>query len=509
MAAAAGGEIFMVGFGGGLPTSGELERLMMVRPGFSAILRSASPSEAAVPKTSSAKVCRNVTYIPRYTSLNLASSDIDLIYLSNRFDNRTDMHRLPRAIRLRQPRNPHSSLALLGARRKLSHTSHPFLPHTFYRPTGEPVRYQIVRFQKAPLWTWRRLLTFTLYAGAVYGYLYFVGKRLDVEVEILDDSSDDTEDNRRGKGREERRLEDDNDDDEYASESSTFIPLTWATKQPRTFYKGSDPEWQTFVSIARDKPRHAAIQSELVRMVYTGALQHAGIARQLGEDAQVGKYWLDISFPDGPPPEYVRSGLEIGDGYVAWSSQRVSAEQHWRTARALWPTAALGGVWATVRVLAGMQWRRTKEALGWGEEEASFGGRSGVGGGVGGSSAAQQMDSAAAVVSSASSPQQQTTNGKKLPWPTVPLPTPHTPTDLPIALHVFSHTLSKAWQPAKMEPPRGTFIVQGLVEVRGHRGRILFDVQSCYDPRGTGRFIVVNASVRGFKKWRQAPKGGP
>lgn len=363
------------------------------------------------------------------------------------------------------------------------------------------MRYQTVRFQKAPIWTLRRLLTIALYSGAVYGYLRVVGQRLDVELEILDDPSAVTEDTDRGQEGDEEGLE----DDEYASETSTFIPLTWATKQPRTYYKGSDPEWQTFLSIARDKPRHAAIQSELVRMVFAGALQHASIARQLGGDAQVGKYWLDISFPDGPPPEYVRAGLEIGDGFVAWSSQRVSAEQQWRTVRALWPTAALGGVWATMRVLAGMQWRRAKEALGWGQEEAGVGRRDDRGA----AAAAAAVVSSSSSSSSSSSPPQQVTSGSKFPWPTIPLPSPHTPTDLPIAMHVFSHTLSKAWQPVKMEPPRGTFIVQGLVEVRGHRGQMLFDVQSCYDPRGPGRFVVVNATVRGFKRWRQAPKGGP
>ncbi|RMY23232.1 hypothetical protein D0866_05845, partial [Hortaea werneckii] len=60
----------------------------------------------------------------------------------------------------------------------------------------------------------------------------------------------------------------------------------------------------------------------------------------------------------------------------------------------------------------------------------------------------------------------------------------------------------------KAEPPRGSFVVQGLVEVRGSRGRILFDVQSCYDPR-QNKYVVVNAAVRGFKRWNQAPRGGP
>ncbi|KAI6810342.1 hypothetical protein KC340_g17824 [Hortaea werneckii] len=108
----------------------------------------------------------------------------------------------------------------------------------------------------------------------------------------------------------------------------------------------------------------------------------------------------------------------------------------------------------------------------------------------------------------------------KLPYnfPTLPLPStsltnPTASTDLPIAMHVFSASLNKSWNPPanssqKAEPPRGSFVVQGLVEVRGSRGRILFDVQSCYDPR-QNKYVVVNAAVRGFKRWNQAPRGGP
>ena len=120
--------------------------------------------------------------------------------------------------------------------------------------------------------------------------------------------------------------------------------------------------------------------------------------------------------------------------------------------------------------------------------------------------------------SAASSGGQSARTEKKgdLPWhiPIVPLPTSSSDsnsrmsTDLPIAMHVFSATLSKSWNPKKAEPPRGTFIVQGLVEVRGSKGRMLFDVQSCYDPRAS-KYVHVNAGVRGYKRWRQSPRGGP
>ena len=37
---------------------------------------------------------------------------------------------------------------------------------------------------------------------------------------------------------------------------------------------------------------------------------------------------------------------------------------------------------------------------------------------------------------------------------------------------------------------------------------MLFDVQACYDPK-VGKYVAVNAGVRNFKRWNQAPRGGP
>ena len=325
----------------------------------------------------------------------------------------------------------------------------------------------------------------------------------------------------------------------YADEESTFIPLTWSTKTARSFYKGSDPEWQEFIKVAKDKSRHRQIQDELVQIVFTGSVGHPTISRQLGAQPKIGKYWLDISFPDGPPQEYERSGIEIGDGFVAWSQQRVSQEKQWRLMRALWPQAAAQGTWATVKVLGGIQWRRVKQMVGWegvdpmspeerwrlaaemvAKSEGGGGERSrGIGKGLtdpDGSPGAvvRRSDASDAAASGAKERAgSASADDKKLSWlPSVPIPsassTATANTDIPIAMHVFSHALSKSWNPKKMEPPRGTFVVQGLVEVRGQRGRMLFDVQSSYDPKA-GKYVQVNAGVRNFKRWSQAPRGGP
>lgn len=79
--------------------------------------------------------------------------------------------------------------------------------------------------------------------------------------------------------------------------------------------------------------------------------------------------------------------------------------------------------------------------------------------------------------------------------------------EIPLAYHIFNHTLAKHWMPKKMEPPRGTCVVQGLVQVKGSKAVMTFDVQAYYDPKAS-KFVVVNASPRVMKKWQQAPRGG-
>ena len=404
---------------------------------------------------------------------------------------------------------------------------------------------QTVRFKKPGLFTMRRLATVGIYVGVTYGYLRFMWRHMDIEIEFLDEEEveQEQEATQNAEGEEDEEAEEEEDGPPfYADEENTFIPLTWSKKLPRSYYRGSDPEWQEFIKVAKDKSRHKKVQDELVQIVYVGSANHPGIARQLGKDLKIGKYWLDISFPDGPPQEYERSGIEIGDGFVAWSQQRVSPEKQWRLMRALWPQATATSSWATLKVLSGIQWRRFKQSMGWegvdpGAPEERFRALSEMmqakqqdqqkpqsvrktqtdpNGRPGEVEVASRNDAA----STTTPTRPDASPSEKFPWlPSIPLPhypkLSDSPADttsdsltVPIAMHVFQSTLSKSWNPKKMEPPRGTFVVQGLVEVRGQRGRMLFDVQSSYDPKA-GKYVQVNAAVRNFKRWSQPPRGGP
>lgn len=44
-------------------------------------------------------------------------------------------------------------------------------------------------------------------------------------------------------------------------EDAFFIPLGFAHQRPATFYRGSDPEWQSFLDFSHDRRRSLAIKS--------------------------------------------------------------------------------------------------------------------------------------------------------------------------------------------------------------------------------------------------------
>lgn len=382
---------------------------------------------------------------------------------------------------------------------------------------------------KEPWFTWKKTITWAVYISLPYAYWQYVNQFIDIHIEEIEVE----EEQATHKQGEWETQEEDSEEDEFAEEDNTFIPMTWPTKLPRSFYKGSDPEWQEFVKVAKDKPRHKKLQDELVAVVFNGAKQHPRVAMSIGKDLKVGRYWLEISFPDGPPQEYVRSGIEIGDDFVAWSPQKLSPENHFRLTRALWPKATFDGVYNTAMIFTGIQYRRLKQALGWEEVnpasveerfkvaleqmEAKKAGKGRGGSPVGGNPQPSpegtpgSLVSVSSAASEAQSSPRASEDRSALPWMlSMPLPASEdlvNPTDVQIAKSVFVHSLMKNWNPKKMEPPRGSFVVQGLVEIKGSKGKIMFDVQSCYDPKES-KFVSVNAGMRSTKLWNQSPKGG-
>jgi hypothetical protein len=52
-------------------------------------------------------------------------------------------------------------------------------------------------------------------------------------------------------------------EEDEEEEDGLFIPFTWPKEQPRTFYKGSDPEWREFIKFSKNPNMHKEVQSKL------------------------------------------------------------------------------------------------------------------------------------------------------------------------------------------------------------------------------------------------------
>lgn len=90
------------------------------------------------------------------------------------------------------------------------------------------------------------------------------GIEVDIDVEEMSTSGNKAE---IGKDGEWQRQEHDDED-----EDGLFIPFGWPKQQPRTFYKGSDPEWKEFVKFSKDTKKKEAVSSKDITVEHMVAI---------------------------------------------------------------------------------------------------------------------------------------------------------------------------------------------------------------------------------------------
>ncbi|KAF2151270.1 hypothetical protein K461DRAFT_295340 [Myriangium duriaei CBS 260.36] len=306
-------------------------------------------------------------------------------------------------------------------------------------------------------------------------------------------------------------------------EDAIFIPLTLAKKLPKEYYKGSDPEWQEFRKIAPDGKRLEKIFMELAGSVGAGVMKHRPTARLLGKNSKVRKYWLDIQFPDGPPQDYARKGLEIGSNYIAIAEQVIPANHHDRVSRILWPSGIVNGLYDFWNTIVVLRWRQVKEALGMDmtpkpgslefkmdrmlrmikAQEASKDARRTQTDPSSGSS--PDVD---ATSSTTEAEQVDVKPGSRWYLPGIPA-YPGDSAEQTLATLSFAASMIQS-RKTKGHPelPRGNFYVFGMLQAAGTQACITFDVLAYYDPKAA-KFSYISARAKSVKLWQQSPRGGP
>ncbi|OCK73746.1 hypothetical protein K432DRAFT_364472 [Lepidopterella palustris CBS 459.81] len=365
------------------------------------------------------------------------------------------------------------------------------------RHESNAVKVQRVRFQQQ-VFTKRRLLSALIYSSAFLTFWHFV-------LPAIDD-------------------EDEAEDEHYHEEGGEelepiFIPLGITKARPRTFYKGSDPEWQEFRKIAPDQAKHAKMRDQLVSTVRMAVANDPRFKARMGDiNVTLGAHWLDIIFPDGPPIEYERAGIEISDDRISWATRPVTQLNYHRLNRALYPTAVFSSIYASTKYLFNEHTRQVKQYFGLPTTSDQHSHRHLNTGTAGAAKTPATPPPAVAEAEAA----QRTTSPETPPAPqqstTAPSPGSNpkeknvsipefTPAPPHFALHIFANTLSRAWKPAPMEPPRGTIVVSGLIEVKGTKARMTMDVSGAYDPK-TNKYVLLRAAVRRIQDISQRPMGG-
>ncbi|KAF1830212.1 hypothetical protein BDW02DRAFT_573261 [Decorospora gaudefroyi] len=403
----------------------------------------------------------------------------------------------------------------------------------------EAVTIHRVRIRR-PFFRKSRLVGAIALGTAAYG----LGKLLDITVEV-----DEIEEDKRpmrsdsraqedgwqdagkeGDDDEEEEEDEEDDDDDDDDDAILFLPTGFSRPRPATFYKGSDPEWQEFRKISRDRERVHKIRGELVAMLRNFAANSPKYVARVGKvDTEKGKAWLEIKFPDGPPIEYERPGIELTED-LEWrkATRPVEAVHHHHLNRILYPTEAANALYTDTTKKARKSWKDFKVYMGWEEAPKTeiwkqFVKRIDTQLQSSRSASASSTTTTPDVdpnpnpnpnplaKSSAKDTQQSAASSSAPPAGDVSkdmrliLPDPKKMT---LDLSQFREDFKKAFRPYPKPLPRGAFLVMGLIEIHGTKARMTINVGAAYDPK-QGCFINLQGSVYHYAEHRQSPRGGP
>lgn len=113
---------------------------------------------------------------------------------------------------------------------------------------GQDLTLYRVKFRKPPLR--RRIVSGLLtWAIPVCALWYWIDPR-GLEIELSEDDE---------KVKPDGSVEEVNEEE---MEDGIFIPFGWPKKEEKTYFKGSDPEWKSFVKLANDPKRQQDIQGQ-------------------------------------------------------------------------------------------------------------------------------------------------------------------------------------------------------------------------------------------------------
>ncbi|KAI1205624.1 uncharacterized protein F4807DRAFT_442512 [Annulohypoxylon truncatum] len=305
-----------------------------------------------------------------------------------------------------------------------------------------------------------------------------------------------------------------------------FFPIPFTTRPVESPpYRGSDPEWQTFIRINGDRELTRSIQDDLAELVRKTALRSIVLVQRCGKDMSLSRYWLHIIYPSRPPPTFVQKGISIGDE-VAITEKPIDTTAAIWIRRALWPYPITVSLWSFTGALMKQNVshvakifgydpnpdsnpslqktikdveQRLKNTVAEADSKASKTPPSTKPQEAGGSSGDspspienRPAGSSPTPESSAASP----SSGVSRPIPVISGVESNKPKSVKDIYGIestqehmkgpwmaFKQKFGQTWRPIQGLPPRGSIFISGLVEIATPRAYITVDAKAFWDPK--------------------------
>ncbi|KAL2195543.1 hypothetical protein P885DRAFT_39634 [Corynascus similis CBS 632.67] len=328
--------------------------------------------------------------------------------------------------------------------------------------------------------------------------------------------------------------------DDGPEEEPLFIPLPGTMKKlPSEPYPPHGPEQRLFQRIHHDRELQKKIKVHLARIVKKLSLENPGITARIGRDINVKAIWLECNFPDHAPPLYERTGILVTDDAIALVTMPCESYIARQIQRYLWPGPMALGVWAFGKEAAKQTAHNVVRYLGFAPKDDSTGQmqpnlaepspwspsanpdvqralqrfRQGT------SKRPDEDDNPGSVSSSARAPSAPPTASDKA------MGVPEKPTlnqgnREPPKQNGFTEELinsvssSRPWKVLKETyernrpvikpyPPRGSFMVSGLVALETQTNDLILDVRGWFDPK-TKTFPRENLVIKPKALYRKS-----
>ncbi|KAH7196664.1 uncharacterized protein B0J16DRAFT_365961 [Fusarium flagelliforme] len=290
-------------------------------------------------------------------------------------------------------------------------------------------------------------------------------------------------------------------------EPLVFLPFPFTTeevKQPP--YRGSDPEWQTFVKVSQDKKLLQEIKNGLANEIKRGVERNPAFNKLLGGEVAVRKFWLDIIFPPAPPPIHYVSGIMIDEEGIFWGDRPIDSTAASTLAKALYPKALAMGCWTFVSFLAKQIAQDVGKGIGLIEPDPPESAWQHVP--VGSLPGTMPQQTPRVVVKH--DPKTQTST---LPPALNEIlgaafgPDAKLDPRLQAASLAGAFAFLRYWKPTRTLPSRGCIKVDGIVELKGKTAVMAVLVAGYYDPK-TRQYVAVQTRLKHLMQLRQRPAPG-